>query len=671
MTSGLVCEHAVGPALPILCLSVLVASPGPVARTPVGGPQSTPPSLAQPSQRPRTAPVPGLGPRLAALARHSPPQAPLRFLARGLNEAELIRLGGQITSRMGPVVGGWVPAGQAAALARAARYIDAPKPLRPALDVSRVQVRADAADFADGFSGPQRGAGTLIAAYDTGIDLAHPDLRAVDGPSRVMALWDQGLDGTPPPGKATGHLCDRATLEADACRHRDLLGHGTRVLAVAASNGPQYRGVAPEADLVVAASRDFEMLLEALDWFRSTAESLERPMVVNLSLSGQEGPHDGTSLESQALDAYEHAVVVAAGNEGTTPVHALARLDKGDTRQVALRFPILPQPTLRRAVVDVWGDVGLPLSVQVKLVTPGGEISAQTEAVGPGDDGRTAPLLIGTTTVGWASLDPEAEANPFNGQGHVRVGLEMQSWEDDPEGVGYVSVQVRGEGRVDMWVDSPASEPAPVRFDRDRVLGTDDQILGDTDFTLSDLATTRAPIAVSAFVGRTQFTDASGVSRSVGGTLERIAEFSSYGPTLSAGTTGPKPDIAAPGLLVIGAQSRDAAADANASVSPLYGAGAGTSLAAPHVSGALAVLLGAQADLRPADAKAVLLGAAEASADADERWGRGRLNVAEALAEIVPRESSCRCLPGHSPAGLGLWFVFGLLALGRSRRRLG
>lgn len=670
MGTGLLCEHAVGLALPILCLGLVVASPAPISVSPPGGSGAVPPlsSPARPS-----APIRGLGPRLAAQARHSDPAAPLRFLARGLDPRVVRGLGGQTTAQLGPVIAGWIPAGRLAALASAAVYVEAPAPLRPALDVSRVQVQADQADFAEGFASAHRGSGVLIAAYDTGVDLSHPDFRTLDGTTRVAALWDQTLDGQPPPGKASGDLCARDALVAGACRHRDREGHGTQVLAVAASSGPRYRGVAPEAELVVAASADFEMLLDALDWFRSTAAELERPMVVNLSLSGQEGPHDGTSLESQALDAYAHPVVVAAGNEGATPVHALVRLDKGDVRQVALRFPILPQAALRRAVVDIWGDVGLPLGVQVRVVAPGGALRAETETVGPGEPGGTWPLVVGTTTVGWASLDAEAEANPFNGQGHVRVGVELSGWEDDPEGLGYITVQVRGEGRIDLWVDSPASEPAPIRFDRDRVLGTDDQVLGDSDFTLSDLATTKSPVAVSAEVGRTEFVDAEGIRRSVGGTVHTIASFSSYGPTLSAGTTGPKPDLAAPGLLVIAARSQDAPMDQSGAVSPLYRAGAGTSLAAPHVTGALALLLGARPELPAAEAKALLLSSAQtdrgADPQADARWGAGRLSVADALARVVERKSGCRCVDAAGPdPWAAVWSLALLLGWARRRR---
>lgn len=619
----------------------------------------------------RTPTVPGLGLRLSAALRRAAPGARLHVYGRGLPPGAVEAAGGRVTARLGDVFAAEVPATSVPALAHLATYLDLPQPLRPALDVSRREVDAVAADFGEGFEGHYRGQGVLVAAYDTGVDLAHPDLRALDGPSRVVALWDQGAAGTPPVGQRFGRLCDREALIADACPHRDTAGHGTLVLSTAASNGPKYRGVAPEADLVVATSTTFEHLIEALAWFKQVADAEERPMVVNLSLSGQEGPHDGTSLEAQALDALPQLSVVAAGNEGTLGVHALARLEKGTAAQVALRFPLLPQPTLRKAVVDIWGDVDLPLSVQVLLQRPGQEPSAATSVVSAGDEGRSELLRVGTATVGVVDLDAEAGPSPINGQGHIRVGLALEGWEDDAQGLGYVVLEIRGEGRVDLWVDTPASEAAPVRLDRDRVLNSDVQVLGDSEHSISDLACAASAVAVSAYVGRTTFTDATGAERTVGGTVGQLAAFSAHGPTVRPTDTGPKPDLAAPGLLVIAAHSKDAPEDPASQVSPLYAAAAGTSVAAPLVAGGAAVVLGAAPTLTKEALKTHLLESARqgdgVDAELDGRWGRGKLDVAEALARVAPKSSGCTCATEPGPAPV-LW-IGALVALGARRRR--
>lgn len=89
------------------------------------------------------------------------------------------------------------------------------------------------------------GNGVLIGIIDSGIDYAHPDFINEDGTSRILALWDQTIIGTPPPGYAIGTLYSRAdinnALKARSFMERqkivpsvDISGHGTHVTC---SNG--------------------------------------------------------------------------------------------------------------------------------------------------------------------------------------------------------------------------------------------------------------------------------------------------------------------------------------------------------------------------------------------------------------------------------------------------
>lgn len=615
--------------------------------------------------------VPHLGAGLAARIRRDGLEHPQRFVAKGLAPESIRDAGGHVTGTFGPILTGVLSGRALVRLAPAATRIEAPRGLRPALDKSRVAIGVDQVDYGEAFEGTYRGEGALIGIYDTGIDLSHPDLREVDGPSRVVALWDQPAVGAPPPGRTFGDYCDADELADDDCGHLDVLGHGTLVSAIAASNGPLYRGIAPDAKLVVATSTAFATVLESLAWFAEIAAAEERPLVVNVSLTGQEGPHDGTSLQAQAIDAYDHLVVAAAGNEGALPVHAVARLEKGDVTYVALDFPVRPERATRAAIVDLWGDVGPEVSAQVQVWSADGALLAETATIAPGDPGRSEVLLAEGRSFGVVDLDTDDPLDVENRQGHIRIELRLPDWEDAPDGPGYVVVRLRGEGRIDLWVDSPVSEPSPVRFDRERVLDVDNQTLGDTDHTISDLATAISALSVSAYVTRTEFVSEDGSERTVGGTLDKIAPFSSWGPTLAESRTGKKPDIAAPGHLVIGARSRAAGADPGG-VSPLYRAAAGTSMAAPHVTGVAALILGASPEVSKTDLKSYILGGAVTDANADPeldpRWGAGRLDATVALANAVGPKSGCGCRAtrlGHGSAGV-FWLI--LLVLLRRRR---
>jgi subtilisin family serine protease len=547
-----------------------------------------------------------------------------------------------VNGQIGPIVTGRLDGAQILHLAPSADLIEAPQPLRPLLDMSRVAIRADQLDQGRNLPGRFRGHGVIIAAYDTGVDLAHPDLRTLAGQSRVIGLWDQAASGTPPRGHHLGNACSKAQLMSDACNTNDPAGHGTHVLAVAASNGPQYRGIAPEASLVVARSNTFDSLVETLAWFDETAVAEEMPMVVNLSIGGHQGAHDGTSLEAQAIDAYRHLVVAAAGNEGVIAVHTFAALST-DNADAVLRFPSNGRSE-ERAIVDIWGDGTKPLTVQALIIQKDGTVLARSGTIAVGGGGHTDTLRSNNGTFGTVHLDAEAGPNPFNGKSHISLAIDLTSWQDAPAGPGYFVTRLSGDGRVDLWVDSPAAQSTIVRFDQDNVLGSQQEVAGDNSSSVSDPATAVAAIAVSAYIGRVSFPSMKGTV-STGGMLGVMAPYSSFGPTLAADKTGPKPDIAAPGDVVIAAKSRSAPIDDN-TVSPLYRVSAGTSVAAPHVVGTAALVLAARPSTTKEDLKRYLLRTAvrDGSVDPrDSRWGAGKLDALRSVEGALTISEGCAC----------------------------
>ena len=138
---------------------------------------------------------------------------------------------------------------------------------------------------------------------------------------------------------------------------------------------------------------------------------------------------------------------------------------------------------------------------------------------------------------------------------------------------------------------------------------------------------------------------------------DHVAFFSSRGP---ASDFYIKPDMVAPGALV---NSTDAGGG--------RGLASGTSFAAPHVSGAAALLLEKRPDLRPSHVKAILATTASPAADAygaafgPSEAGSGRLDAAAALgASLVlepphlvmrasPAEPSASALVRVLPVGGG------------------
>ncbi|MBI2378060.1 MAG: S8 family serine peptidase [Deltaproteobacteria bacterium] len=574
---------------------------------------------------------------LAAAMRRGP--GPYAVLAEGLASSDAELAGARVLARVGPVTSIVAPRSAMRALSAKAKRLDAPKPLRPALDKSRVLVGADQADFADGFDVPYRGAGALVATYDSGIDLLHPDFWTLDGKTRIAALFDQ----------STGATCDRAGLQARLCPEDDLSGHGTLVLSVALGNGPRYRGIAPEAEAVVVRSETFDDLVGAMAFFETVAAAEKKPLVLNLSLGGHSGPHDGTSLEAVAMSAFGHVVVAAAGNDGGRPIHASGALD-GQHSLVIQR-----SPGSTKGSVELWGTKDGSLDVHVRLVDEVGADLARTGSVSPGA-GRTDTLMIGGVAAGTFEVDV-AGPSPANGRPSARIAFEV-----DEAGLGAarIAIFVSGTGSVDAWTDAPADVPDVPRFETATSLGAA-QLLGDSESSLSDPATAKDVLCVASYQSRNEAPTEDEGAEGIEGP---ISPFTAKGPTLDQARTGEKPDLAAPGEIVVAARAKNGIA--LGALGPLYRAGAGTSLAAPHVAGAAAVLLAARPDAEAGAVRAWLRDSAHRE-DGDARFGRGRLSLSGALE--AAGEGGCSCHATGVPSSFVLTKLLALALFFRSRRQ--
>jgi subtilisin family serine protease len=192
------------------------------------------------------------------------------------------------------------------------------------------------------------GRGVLTAILDSGVDVRHPEFRYSDGTTRILALWDQTLDGTPPEGYHIGSEYSKEQInellrqDGEILPGRDISGHGTGVLAIAAGNG----GVAYESDLLVVKlgtpmeggfPRTTE-LMQGLDYVVRKALSYRMPVAVNISFGNSYGSHRGTSLLETYLDLmsgrWKSVICVGSGNEGAGNSHTSGRLNVDEIRNV-------------------------------------------------------------------------------------------------------------------------------------------------------------------------------------------------------------------------------------------------------------------------------------------------------------------------------------------------
>jgi subtilisin family serine protease len=548
---------------------------------------------------------------------------------------ELAALGVSVSSFDGGIATGTVNALQLNAVAADPRVesVEASRPMRPELDLSRAAIAADSVP-----AGNWTGQGVIVGVVDTGIDLWHPAFRREDGSSAIVSIWDQTLTpvGTqaPPAGFGYGvEYGDRdiaSALEGDrevaAVRHRDTNGHGTHVAAIAVGRADPYRGIAPDADLVVVsvshdakAFGDSARTLDAVRYIFDTATRLGRPAVVNLSLGSYLGPHDGTSLLERGIDALlsqpGRALVKAAGNAGGTRSHASGNLAAGETVSVGLEVP----PSSREAAtIDLWYPQAGDLEVQ--LTAPDG---SQTPVI-RGDEIREYYLAGGNRALVSSIL-----GNPGNGDNRIYLVLAPQ----------YSATLLPGRWQIAL---KATQSSAPVRFDawieRDNRPPRFSDEFADDRLTLSIPGTARRCITVAAFASQTPAhrSDPNG----------EVLPFSSQGPTRDGRS---QPALAAPGGWIVAARSRH-------SQRPAFGSTdwtqmSGTSMAAPHVSGAIARLLQQQPDLTGEAIRDRLQQAALPPTSPDpDRWGAGKLHLAGLFAAMpIVRANSPHDREGTPP----------------------
>lgn len=259
------------------------------------------------------------------------------------------------------------------------------------------------------------GKGILLAVIDSGIDYTNRNFRNADGSTRILSLWDQTVSPDaekgffPPEGFVTGTEFSREQLnaalrEADPLRQyelvpsRDSSGHGTAVAGIAAGaaanvtggvadNG--YEGVAPESELLIVklgAPRENSFprtteMMRAVTYVVRKAQSLNRPVAINLSFGNTYGAHDGSSLLERFLDNAAEigrtVICVGSGNEGASAGHREGRVNVGETAATELSvgaYETAFSVQLWKTYTDVF---------RITLRSPGGqEFSFSTEKGG-------------------------------------------------------------------------------------------------------------------------------------------------------------------------------------------------------------------------------------------------------------------------------------------------
>jgi len=521
------------------------------------------------------------------------------------------------------------------------------------------------------------GKDVIIGIIDTGIDFRHHTFRKSDGKTRILKIWDQTLTanldeeapvaiadpaiGSTPLGYGVEYR-DSAidnTLEREAAgqtpitpvRHKDKDGHGTHVAGIATGDGSQsgrchgdftYIGVAPEASLIVVRLWGLtegdknrpttlnSFKIDAISYILNEAKKAGKPVVINLSLGTFSEMMDGASPECLAIDFIlianlgGVAIVFSAGNHAQRQFHAALTVPGNTTSIENLNFKIFDKDNKRRNIVILYSGTNLGINLQVQLTSPVDGAAGKIEWV-PFSDSKTSTTANGTGVI----LPGKVLVNNSLRRIEIQITPPVikEAVGDDPA--------VFGPNKAGTWkleLKNTNTTPTPINAFCLYGNNPDSPYFKNhhvTKSTLNEFATAQQVISVGSY--------------EVG---EGLADSSARGPTLDGRV---KPEFCAPGVDIASAGIHPDRREALDYIclkvcccdccEDFYVDKSGTSMAAPHVTGLIALMLHKNPNLTHPQIRTTIRNhtrpkPSDSTAEENEGWGSGKIDAAEAMSFV-------------------------------------
>lgn len=441
---------------------------------------------------------------------------------------------------------------------------------------------------------PEKGEKALVGVIDTGIDILHEAFDDDAGNSRVVAVWLQRDKSGPTPKDidpvafsqdyGTLYLAKdiadfRAAFASDGSKppsglRDEFSGHGTHVASIAAGRafsdiGP---GMAPAAGIIVVSAHTSSdpdnpeeprsigyssSHVDALAFLKRVSQGSSKvsndalPMAINVSLGMNAGAHDGQTTLEAAFDGITGGgrdpgliIVKSAGNERNHKGHASAQAALGGAVDIKWETD---GNARQRDYLEAWFQPGD--DIEFALVSPFGD------RVGPVNFEQPDAQMTSNGNHYRLTL---SEGHSDNGHNRLTISVERQQNDILP-----------GTWCLEMVGRQVFSRDAMVHIWAERVRQRSIQFLDpDRKMTLSVPGTANSIVTVGACSSSFPM---------------KLLDMSSLGLTRDG---RPKPELCAPGEMITAA-SAGGATDAAVNKT-------GTSMAAPHVTGAVALVFSAR-----------------------------------------------------------------------------
>lgn len=500
----------------------------------------------------------------------------------------------------------------------------------PTLDNARALTNVNQVHNGTGLPQTYTGNGVIVGIIDSGIDYTHPTFRNLNTQqTRISRVWEQTEAGTPPTGLNYGNeiigASNISTNANDNVNGVSSGSHGTHTTGIAAGSGgisgSSFKGIAYDSEIVLVPTNFTNTgVFNGIQYIFNYATSVSKPAVVNMSLGSQIGPHDGTSTFDQLCNNIVgpgKILVGSAGNDGSNNLHLGKVFSTSSNTLLSYVNFNDSNSTAGISSFDIWGEVGKNFSVAVNVYN----INTNTyEAYTPYINTSTGTSTSTTQNFNLYDADvfvPDLctvqvtyeKTNNQNNKPHVQLYINNSLQDDNYR---YILIEVTStNGVVNTWCTKCSFKNltylSPVQN-------------GDTNMTVTETGGTgNSIISVGAYTSNNSYTNISNSNPALDfpGSLGSIAAFSSIGPTVDGRV---KPDITAPGNVVVSSVNHfdnkylSGGSSWNNVVSGLtdntnnwyFAAMQGTSMAAPVVTGIVALWLQAKPNLTVAQINTIL-----------------------------------------------------------------
>lgn len=485
------------------------------------------------------------------------------------------------------------------------KYADIGEKLELEVSNARNTTNTNSVHSGIGLNQSYTGTGVVVGVIDNGFDYTHPNFKDSNGNLRISRVWEQNnSNGNSPSPFNYGSQFIGSQAILNKLYDMPNFSHGTHVTGIATGSGngnPNLlKGMAPDADIIlvsnasdldgeIAGTANSTKLIDAINYIKNYANSVNKPVVINMSFGTNLGPHDGTDLLSTGLNSFATnqglILVKSAGNDGAKKKHVVNVFTGNQTKF------ILNNVNNGSSKIDIWGNnqgansaFGITIGVY-NISTQTYESTNVLQFIVNGNLNFQNPYTLVDVDSGLFNDDNwfitlSSEINPLNNRPHLRISCNTLN--DTSTDFLVVSIQ-----SIDDTIHSWCNEcefynPTGFNF-------TD----GDDFFSITEPGNASGVITVGSY-NVTNENPFPGIN----GTL---SSFSSKGPRTDFLI---KPNVTAPGNRIVSSLSsfdtnyQPGGADVtNTFGTHSYGKMQGTSMAAPVVSGIVALWLQAYPQL--------------------------------------------------------------------------